>query len=301
MCKRIKFEGFVLLLLAFVLAIISCNKDMSHGNSPGSSPATSSTSPFIAVAVDSTGRDSIFVIQPFAYGYFRDSIDKSGLPDSVLNYLNTNYAGFTFEKAFVIKNNAGTVGGYVAIIFFNGKPVGLLFDANGNFEEVLEQRDPGDLNGDGRHHGGRYRNRNGQQQDSISVAALPSSITSYMAGNYPKDTLLRAYQNFDSTVLVISADNGLYATLFSSSGNFIKRISLSPQFAADQQIMQDSLPSNALTFLSNSFPNYVFESALSLTLNNVVQGYVVVIDADNTKYSVWFDATGKLVAIKTIW
>lgn len=301
MCKRIKFESCVLLLTAFALSVISCNKDLSYGNRSTSSTASSSTSPLIAVAVDSSGRDSVYIIQPFAYGYFRDSIDKSGLPDSVLTYLNNNYAGNTFEKAFVIKNSAGTIGGYVAIIYYNAKPIGLLFDANGNFEKVLEQREPGDLYGNGRHHGGRYRNRNGQQQDSISIAALPSSITSYMTSNYPMDTLVKAFENFDSTILVISKDNGLYANLFSSSGNFLKRISLSPPVTAEQQVTQDSLPSNAISFLSTSFPNYVIESAVSLTLNNTLQGYVVVIDADNSKYAVWFDASGKLVAIKTIW
>ncbi len=122
-----------------------------------------------------------------------------------------------------------------------------------------------------------------------------------MKSNYPKDTLVKAFENIDSTILVISKDNGLYANLFSSSGNLLKRISLSPPVAAEQQVTQDSLPINAISFLSTSFPNYVFESAVSLTLNNVLQGYVVVIDADNTRYAVRFDATGKLISIKTIW
>jgi hypothetical protein len=41
---------------------------------------------------------------------------------------------YTFNKAFAIKNNS-VITGYVAVIYFNDKPVGLRFDASGNFVE----------------------------------------------------------------------------------------------------------------------------------------------------------------------
>ena len=301
MLKLIKLESRILVHSAFVLSIISCGKELSSRNTTNSSNTTQSTSSTIAVATDSTGRDSVYIIQPVGNGYFRDSIGQSGLPDSALTYLTNNYSGYTFEKAFVIKDNAGTVGGYVAIISYNGKPIGLLFDANGNFTKVLEQREYGDLHGDGWHHGGRYSNRDGLHNDSISISSLPASILSYMTSHYPEDTIIKAYQNIDSSILVISKDNGLNATLFTAAGTFIKRIPLSPPVQVEQIVVEDSLPSKALSFLTTTFPNYVFENATSLTVNNIIQGYLVVLDADNTKYAVWFDAAGKMIAIQTIW
>jgi hypothetical protein len=233
-------------------------------------------------------------------------VASSALPDSVLSYLNANYSGYVFEKGYEIKDSAGSIGGWVVIISFNGKPVGLLFDASGHFQRVLEQREGGDLEGEGWHHGGRFRDRDGSHRDTIALTALPSSISSYMMSNYPTDTLIRAFRNQDNSYLIISKDNGLFATLFKATGNFVKRVTigLPGQFANAPtwlNIPQDSVPATGQNFLASTFPNYVFESAISVTLNGQIQGYVVIIDANNTKYAVWLDASGNPVAMLPVW
>jgi len=297
-----------LFLSAILFFIVSCSKEISATKStaPTSSPTTSSTSSTIGVALDSAGTDSVYLIQPCDHGYFRDSIASSALPDSILNYLTANYPGYGFQKAFVIKDSSGNVGGYVVVINFDGKPVGLLFDASGKFQRILEQREGCDVEGTGWHAGGRFCNRDGLHRDTLALSALPTAISTYMSTNYPSDTLIRAFQNQDSSILVISGNNGLFATLFNSSGVFIKRVSIAPPVdlvnsQVVQNIAQDSLPSNGLNFLSTTFPNYVFESALSFTVNGQNHGYAVVIDANNTKYAVWLDSAGNLVAILPIW
>ncbi len=297
----------ILLLSSALFAIVSCNKEMSTAKGSNSSTnATSSTSGTIAVATDSSGKDSVYVLQQCDHGYFRDSIAATALPDSITTYLNANYSGYIFDKGFEIKNNSGTIGGYVVIISFNGKPVGLAFDASGNFQRVLEQREGADIHGEGWHHGGRFDDRDGSHRDTVALSALPAAIGSYLASNFPSDTLIRAYQNRDSTYLVITKNNVLFANLFGSGGDFIKRVALTPagftiQPPALQNIGQDSLPVPGLNFLTTTFPDYVFESALSLTVNGQLQGYVVVIDANNTKYSVWLNPSGGLVAALPIW
>ena len=305
MRKAIQSWKSILLLSTVVFIVISCHKEVSTTN-PTENPATTSTSSTIAVASDSTGMDSVYIIQQCDHGFFRDSISASALPDSVLNYLTSNYPGYNFQRGFEIKDSAGTIGGFVVIISFNGKPVGLLFDASGNFQRVLEQREHGDLEGGGWHQGGRFDNRDGKHRDTIAISALPATISSYMTTNYPSDTLIRAYQNRDSSVLIISRNEGLFATLFNSSGDFIKRVSLLPHgnlinMPLIQAVVQDSLPTADRNYLSGKYPNYVFETAMSISVNGQLQGYVVVIDANNTKYAVWFDASGNLVATQTIW
>ena len=305
MRKAIQSWKSILLLSTVVFTVISCHKEVSTTN-PTENPATTSTSSTISVASDSTGIDSVYIIQQCDHGFFRDSISSSALPDSVLNYLTNNYPGYSFKKGFEIKDSAGTIGGFVVIISFNGKPVGLLFDASGNFQRVLEQREHGDLEGGGWHHGGRFDNRDGKHRDTIAISALPATISSYMTTNYPSDTLIRAYQNRDSSIMIISRNDGLFATLFNSSGDFVKRVSLLPHgslinMPLIQAIAQDSLPTTDLNYLSGKYPNYVFETAMSISVNGQLHGYVVVIDANNTKYAVWFDASGNLVATQTIW
>lgn len=307
MRRVIHSVSFILLISSMLFVIESCNKEMSAANGSGTSEnSNTSTSGTIAVATDSSGKDSVYILQQCDNGYFRDSIAATALPDSVATYLTSNYSGYVFEKAFEIKNSAGTIGGYVVIISFNGKPVGLLFDASGNLQRVLEQREAGDIHGDGWHHGGRFEDRDGSHRDSVALSALPSSINSYLATNDPSDTLIRAYQNRDSSWLVISKNNGLFANLFSEGGSFIKRVSLTPAgFSINhpvlQNVEQDSLPAAGSSLLNTLFPDYVFESASSITVNGQLQGYALVIDANNTKYAVWLDSSGNLVAVLPIW
>ncbi|MGZ3882268.1 MAG: PepSY-like domain-containing protein, partial [Flavisolibacter sp.] len=290
--------GYVLLAAA---VITSCNK-----NDLSSSAVPSSSSNTIAVAASSTvstsgSTDSVYLMQPCQHGEKRDSIAQSDLPSSISTYISTNYSGSTFKKAFALKNSTSTVIGYVVVIYYNDKPVGLQFDSAGNFVKVLEQREKGDLDAPGGfHHGGRFDGRDGQHRDTIALSSLPATITAYFASNYSSDTLVRAFVNRDNSVVVLSKNNGVYATVFTSTGTFVKRDQLPTERGSVQSVELSALPSAAASYLSQTYPNYVFEKAFSFSENGTVKGYVVVIDANNTKYAVEFDAAGNFVAARTI-
>jgi hypothetical protein len=286
----------------FIFSVESCKKETSASNGTNSNN-TSSNSTTIALSVDSSSNDSIYIIQPCARGFFRDSVAATALPANISAYLDSTYSGFTFIRAYEIKDSAGNIGGYVAIINYNGKPVAILFDGTGAFVRVLEQREKGDEDNDGWHRGGRFcdRDPNERGKDTISLSSLPASILSYMATNYPNDSLEKAYINIDSSYIVISADSGLYATVFNHAGDFEKRIKLYSPGPLSQQIDQTALPASAQTYLATTYPNYVFEKAFSFTLNGVLQGYIVIIDSNNTKYAVEFNASGNFIGAITIW
>jgi hypothetical protein len=302
---RILFRlNMLICSVIFIFSISSCNKELSSSPANGTSTTgVSSDSSVIALSLDSNSNDSIFIIQPCARGFFRDSVAASSLPANLNSYLTSNYSGYTLIKAYVIKDTAGNIGGYVAIINYNGIPVALLFDGTGGFVRVLEQRERGDVFNEGWHRGGRFANRDPQERgrDTISLSALPTAVISYMTTNFPNDILVKAYINIDSSYLIISADSGLYATLFNSAGDFVRRVQLYSRGPVSQQINQTDLPSTAQTYLSNTYPDYVFERGYSIYVNNSLQGYIVVIDSNNTKYAVEFDATGNLVGAITIW
>lgn len=292
---------FVIAAIAFTLT--SCNKNASSGSTSATTTTatTSATSATIAVAASTSSSDSVYVLQQCNKGQYRDSIDAANLPGSVTAYLTSNYSGYTFEKGFTIKDSTGTIHGYVVIILYNNKPVGLLFDAAGSFVKVLEQRQPGDMHGPGWHNGGLFCNRDGKHRDTVALADLPSAIIAYVANNYPGDTLLKAFKTADSSYLLISKDNGLYATLFGSDGSFIKRVQLPEPGGKPQPVAEADLPANVLTYLSTTYPAYVFDRAFSATINGMLQGYLVIIDANNTKYAVQFDAVGNFVAAIVVW
>lgn len=300
--RKLLTNGNTIRLLALVcLGIWSCSKKDAVSSST-TSTSTSATSSYIAVEVDSTTGDSVYVLQPCANGYFRDSIAVSALPATIVSYLDSTYSGYGYLKEFEIKDSAGTVGGYVVIISYNGKPVALLFNASGVLVRVLEQREAGDRNGRGWHDGGRFGHRDGLHKDTVALNDLPVSITTYFTDNYPQDTLLKAFKNYDSSYLVLSTDSGfVYATLFTSSGTFVKRIIIRSPEGLISKVDQSALPSTILTYLTANYPDYVFEQAVSLTVNSTVEGYVVLIDANNTKYAVTFDGSGNFLSSRTIW
>jgi len=124
-----------------------------------------------------------------------------------------------------------------------------------------------------------------------------------MSSNYSTDTLVKAFENRDdSGVVLISKNNGLFATVFDVNGNFEKRVALLVPPGRFIGIAESDLPTNALTYLTTSYPDFVFEKAFAVFNSNItLVGYVVVINSNNTKYALRFDSSGNFIAVKTIW
>lgn len=283
----------------------SCKKEISGSANNEETLVTSSTSSTIAVAAESgassgTASDSVYIINPCNKGTHRDSVAAAALPSTIQTYLSSNYSGYIFNKAFAVKDTTGAVKGYVVIVNYNGKPVGLEFKADGTFVKVLEQREKNDINNGGWHPGGRFENRNGQHKDTVALSALSATITGYLSANYASDTLVRAFKVAGGNYLVITKNNGLFATLFTSTGVFVGRVSLTAVNTL-VAVADATLPAKALDYLATTYPNYVLGKSVSVSISGTLKGYLAVIDANGTKYCVAFDASGNFVAVKTIW
>jgi hypothetical protein len=308
MKKKMKLSLFNLFkLTVFLLPFASCKKDASletagsNSSNAAIQSAVASTGAIAISAVSRTSSDSIYVVGSCAAHHHTDSVALSSLPSSVTSYLEANYPGYTFQKAFTDKDSTGTLAGYVVIINYNGNPVGLKFDSPGSFVKVLEQREGRDLlGGHGFHHGGHFDDRDGLKRDTIAISTLPASIASYYAANYPQDTLVRAVKAADSSIIVLSINSGAYATTFTSTGSFVKRSALPSKPGRATSINEEALPSAALSYLTNTYPNYVFKYAFAIKSNRALAGYAVLIDANATKYAVQFDAAGNFVKAITI-
>lgn len=294
--------------ILLMAGVSSCQKEISGNRADQNAVlATTATSSTIAVATNggttTTGgatTDSVYVVHNCDKGQRRDSVAASALPATLSSYLTANYSGYSFTKAFAVKDTLGTVKGYVVIITYNSKPVALQFTADGTFVKVLEQREKGDVQGAGWHKGGRFEKRGLPHKDTVALSALPAAITTYFATNYATDTLVKAFQKADAGYLVLSKNGGVYATLFSSTGVFVSRISL-PAPGEKVAIAEATLPSAALSYLATTYPNYVLDKTFSVSVSGTIKGYIAVIDANNTRYCVAFDANGSFVAVKTIW
>ncbi|MDE3251545.1 MAG: hypothetical protein KGO92_01990 [Bacteroidota bacterium] len=307
--QSISIYAYGIFATILMLGVSSCKKDLSGSNGVNltTAPLTTATSSTIAVATNGTATnggtatDSVYVISPCERGQHRDSVAAADLSATIQSYLTTNYSGYSFVKAFAVKDTTGTIHSYVVIINYNGKPVALKFAADGTFIKVLEQREKGDLDGDGWHRGGRFECRDGQHRDTIALNLLPTTILTYFNINYAADTLVRAFKTSDSSYLVISKNNGVFANLFTSTGVFVKRVALPTPGTAKAVLAEASLPSTAINYLTTTYPNYVLDKAFSVTVSGTLKGYIAVINANNTRYCVAFDAGGNFVAAKTIW
>lgn len=296
--------------LVATLALASCQKEAKLSTNISSSTSTSlaMNQSVILVAVKTTGtlasnsKDSIYIVNACPNGGKRDSVAFSSLPSAIGTYLTANYAGYTFNKAFKVYTKSGSLDSYAVIITYNGKPVGLKFDASGNFVQIFEQRERPDINNNqGWHAGGFFDNRNGQQKDTIAISDLPAAIKAYIKTNYATDTLQHAVEARDSTYIVFSLNKGLFATTFSSKFVFINRVQLYPKPAKPITVAQANLPAAILTYLTATYPGYVFDKAYSEKLGTVIDRYVVLIDANSTRYAVEFNGSGtfeKTIAIR---
>jgi len=285
----------------FALALSSCQKLVqTPAKASGAvTPTNFGTSQSIVIGKSSSG-STLYAVNVCRHGDAADSIAFASLTDSTKAYLSTTYAGFTFKRAYKISTHAGVIEGYVVFITFNGNPVALKFKATGGFIAVLEQREDHDLDGPGWHEGGVFGDRDGHHRDTIAITTLPAAITTYMTINYPTDTLKHAMVNKDSSYVVISADNGVFATEFSRTGAFIERVQIYMHVVRIATLTQAILPATISAYLTATYPAYVFGNAFQLKINGTTAGYLVFIDANSTRYALIFNGKGGFERVQVI-
>ncbi|MFZ4102571.1 MAG: PepSY-like domain-containing protein, partial [Sphingobacterium thalpophilum] len=255
-----------------------------------------------AVSGSGNATDSLYAMDACKKGNKKTRVEQSSLSASITTYLSANYPGNTFLKAYQIANQTTSViEGFVVVVQFNEKPVAIKFDASGIFLKVLEIREGRNMKGKGGWHaGGLFDNRDGKQRDTLAISAIPSAIKAYMLSTHPADTLVHAFVNKDQSIILISRNIEFYATSFTTANVFIKRIQLPAGPAKVRSIEASALPSKSSAYLNTTYPNYVFKKAFELKVNGALKGYLVLIDANLTKYAIHFDASGQFLKAVTI-
>ena len=255
-----------------------------------------------AVSGSGNATDSLYAMDACKKGNKKTRVEQSSLSASITTYLSANYPGNTFLKAYQISNQTSSViESFVVVVQFNEKPVAIKFDASGIFLKVLEIREGRNMKGKGGWHaGGLFDNRDGKHRDTLAISAIPLAIKSYMLSTHPADTLVHAFVNKDQSIILISRNIEFYATSFTTANVLIKRIQLPAGPAKVRSIEASALPSKSSAYLNTTYPNYVFKKAFELKVNGALKGYLVLIDANLTKYAIHFDASGQFLKAVTI-
>ena len=88
-------------------------------------------------------------------------------------------------------------------------------------------------------------------------------------------------------------------TLFNNNV-FVKRVVLQHCDGRATPIAEPALLSSITSYLSTTYTGYTFKHAFSVSKNGVVKRYIVIINANNIKYAVEFDAAGNFIEAHTI-
>ncbi|WPU97383.1 PepSY-like domain-containing protein [Mucilaginibacter sp. cycad4] len=285
-----------LLMLGTIIGLASCKKENASKSASASvSSSTISSTGAIAISLASgTTTDSVYMVGCYGKHDKIDTVAFSALPTAIGTYLTTNYSGYTFKKAYTI-DSASIVVNYIVVIKYNSALVGLKFTAAGTFVSTLEQREGRDLKGPGWHLGGPFDNRDGKHRDTVAISALPTAVSSYFSTTYPTDTLLHASVTPDNVYILISKNGVLYSTAVTAAGKLVKRVQIEKHYLKHAAVTEANLPAAITTYLTTTYPGYVFDKAFSESSGGTLQGYVVFITSNSTKYAILFNASGTFV------
>jgi hypothetical protein len=299
--KNLVHFSMALMTSWFVLS--SCQKEFT-GNITGPIVGNTSTRvpAFTAIPVAlNASTDSVYVVNDYDRELLRESIPLSALPMISQDYLTEVYENHQPLMAYTVFDQEGNMYGYISIIRFHNRPVALEFGGDGVFNKVMEQREWQDIDGEGWHPGGIFDDRDGAGRDVIDLTNLPDEIKTHLSNYYFDNTLLKAFKTKEESYIVISKNNGAYATLFGSNNQFENHFGLPAVNCEMDDIAKSGLSSSVLNYLSYTFPNYVFNKADVVHSNGNMLGNLVLINANNTRYAIAFDPFGNFMSNKVVY
>lgn len=136
----------------------------------------------------------------------------------------------------------------------------------------------------------------------IDPATLPTTIIDYLKANYAGYVIVQADAKVDAagTILgyetLINVGTVQYELNFGPTGIFTQLETPEGQFEGTG-IAQSTLLPAITTYLTATYPGYVFREAETKLVNGVLTGYKVEIVQNNLKYHVLFDSAGKFVSV----
>lgn len=185
-------------------------------------------------------------------------INTAALPQAILDYVSTNFSGYTIVEAEIEDNNN------YEVELNDGTE--LIFDQQGNFLGIDDDDDDEDF-GD----------------EHIAPGDLPANIRDFIATYFPGTTISEAEkENNGNYEVELSNDVEL---IFDANGNFLGRAEDDDNDDQDDEdIAIDDLPQAILDYLAANYPdNSIIEAereddgTYEVTLNN---GLEILFDAE---------------------
>lgn len=193
------------------ICLTACNKDTL---SPINSQSVAATESAIADGIRGQAPGDTTQRRPPL-----TEVDLATLSATITGYISKTYAGAIIKKAGKDKE-----GNFHILIEKDGKPIGLLFNADGTFNKELPPppQEQGMQQGQGM--------GTPPQLTDVEVATLPVAITDYITKTYTGATIKKAGKDKDGNYSVlIEKDGKPLCLLFDATGAFQKELPPPPQ------------------------------------------------------------------------
>lgn len=225
------------------------------------------------------------------------AINESDLPQVSQDYIASNFSGEVVTSAFQVETNEGLE--YSA---FLTNEVNLVFASNGSLASFAEDSvlscdgTPGKRGRRGRGRGhGKHR---GDSLDitEIELTDLPETAQEYISTNYGDSTILKILVKVDEEVTTYHVlVGGIGAIVFDADGNFVElRDRGSRGCASFEELAEEDLPEAIVAYLSENYPDALFNRARTGTIDEVVQIHVVLEDVG----VLIFDEEGNFIELR---
>ncbi|MFN8353779.1 MAG: PepSY-like domain-containing protein [Spirosomataceae bacterium] len=236
------------------------------------------------------------------HGIF-SKIDAASLPTTITDYLNANYAGYTFVTAGVKKDSTtSAIKGYKVVITLTNVRYALLFDGTGKFVQLDT-------------HDGK------QKGTPVAQADLLAAIKTYLDTNYKGYTFVNASSHssngaVDGYMVLITYNGQNYFVRFDGTGKFVDARTQDvhndgrkpggpnsgpggrPDWLTETAIAQSALPAAVGTYLDTNYKGWAFVGAeVGKDSAGTVVKYEVKFTLNGKSYEADFDKDGKFLRV----
>ena len=213
-------------------------------------------------------------------------IDSTALPASVLTYLANNFPGYDMMHAS--QKTTGTPTGYRVELKYKTDFYAVLFDDKGAYVSQTTGMPGGPK-------GGKEKGSHGPAVTNLALTDLPAAVQTALTGY----TFQRAMAKIDDkgvTIYHIHATKaGIeYELDINASGTLLA----SKEIAAKPEITKadlTSLPAAITTYLNTNAAGWTLKNAVSISADNVIIHYHVVVSVGGAVQTYMFDKDFKLI------
>ncbi|MFM6948871.1 MAG: PepSY-like domain-containing protein [Aquirufa sp.] len=231
------------------------------------------------VQTTSSGSDKQLILD--GSGKIKESstqINQADLPKTISDYLEANFKGFTFGKAF--KKTTGTIG-YRVDIQFNAERYSLFFDEAGALVSQIK--------GMAGKQGGKGE-RPAPAATQVALADLPTAVQTALAGYTFKSAVVMVDKNNVTRYHVHAEKDGIVYDLdYDSTGKLLESHQENGKGAVVTKTELTVLPNEIKTYLNTNAAGWVLKNAVIIKKDSVAIHYHVVVTVGGNTLTYMFD------------